>query len=274
MRNRGNMTDKQTEQSYRYPLLLTGTIDSGVYNNTGNLIKDISERLSQYENAIAGYIKDTPFDVIVFIENSGYKFNSEKFEKMAISCGKEFEFISGKVCVKEIMEHGKSYGDAYLITEALKKSKLLETCEYFYKITGRIFLKNSKRICKTVNKYRNEFIVYMGMGWCLTNIFKANKKDYLKVLGDVYNDCDEVTVNDIEISFYKRLMNANIELGSFETYPYFEGVMGATGRSYSGKYPERILRNVMARLHCFTKGSLTSKVILLAMKLKGAKGYE
>ena len=67
------MTDRQTEQSYRYPLLLTGTIDSGVYNNTGNLIKDISERLSQYENAIARYIKDTPFDAIIFIENSVFK---------------------------------------------------------------------------------------------------------------------------------------------------------------------------------------------------------
>ncbi len=112
------------------------------------------------------------------------------------------------------------------------------------------------------------------MGWCLTNIFKANKEDYLKILGDVYKDCDEVTVNDIEISFYKRLMNVDVEMGSFETYPYFEGTMGATGRQYSGKLPERILRNIMARFHCFAKGSLSAKVILFAMKLRGEKGYE
>lgn len=37
-------------------LLLTGTIDSGKYNNTGNLITDINERLSQYESAISRYI--------------------------------------------------------------------------------------------------------------------------------------------------------------------------------------------------------------------------
>ena len=258
----------------QYPLLLTGTIDSEVYNNTGNLIKDIQVRLTQYENAIERYIKDTPFNPIVFIENSGYKFDDMKFENMAADYGKNFEFISGKVCVEEIIEHGKSFGDAYLIAEALEKSQLLSTCQYFYKITGRIFLKNSKKICKTVNKYRNEFIIYTGMGWCLTNIFKANKEDYLRILEDVYKDCDEVTVNDIEISFYKRLMNADIEMGSFETYPYFEGTMGATGRSYSGKLPERILRNVMAWTHCFSKGSLTSKMLLLAMKYKGVKGYE
>ena len=262
-----NLTRKQ------YPLLLTGTIDSGVYGNTGNLIKDIKIRLMQYESSIGRYIEETPFDAIVFIENSGYAFDAEKFTKLAHKYNKEFEFISGEICIEEIKQYGKSYGDAYLISEALQTSKLLSPCEYFYKITGRIFLKNAKQICRTVNKYRNEFIIYCGMGWCMTNIFKANKEDYLKILGDVYHDCNEATVQDIEISFYKRLMTTNIKLDSFESYPYFEGKMGATGQNYSGKKPERIIRNIMARTHCFVKGSRTARVILFAMKLKKVKGY-
>jgi len=257
----------------RYPLLLTGTIDSGVYGNTGNLIKDVQTRLMQYESAIRRYIEETPFDAVIFIENSGYAFDVEKFVRLAHKYNKEFEFISGKIYVKEVKQHGKSYGDAYLISEALQKSELLSGCEYFYKITGRIFLKNSKQICTTVNKFRNEFIIYTGMGWCMTNIFKAHKEDYLKILGDVYHDCDETSVQDIEISFYKRLMAADIKLGSFESYPYFEGKMGATGQNYSGNKPERIVRNIMARLHCFAKGSRTSRIIRFAMKLKEVHGY-
>ena len=49
------------------PLLLTGTIDSSVYNNTGNIIQNVAERLNQYESSIEKYISSTPFDIIVFI---------------------------------------------------------------------------------------------------------------------------------------------------------------------------------------------------------------
>lgn len=107
------------------PLLLTGTIDSSVYNNTGNIIQNVAERLNQYESSIEKYISSTPFDIIVFIENSGYAFDELKYKKLAKIYGKEFEFIPGKICKDEILAHGKSFGDAYLIAEALEKSSLL-----------------------------------------------------------------------------------------------------------------------------------------------------
>ncbi len=254
-------------------LLLTGTIDSGKYNNTGNIITDVSERLSQYEESITKYITETPFTDIVFIENSDYPFDVEKFQKLAQANNKRFEFINGKVCKEETIKRGKSFGDAYLIYEAIEKSELLKECEFFYKITGRIFLKNSKKICKTATKYRNEFIIYTDMGWCLTNIFKVNKQDYINVLLDVYNDCDEKTTNDIEISFYRRLANSNIPLDSFTTYPYFDGIMGATGRNYSGNSIMRFVRNVLARIHCFKYKSKTSFLVKIMMKLTHMKSY-
>lgn len=254
-------------------LLLTGTIDSQVYNNVGNKITDTKVRLQQYETSLEKYITESVFTDIVFVENSGFQFDSTKFEKLACENNKRFEFISGKVCKQEIIEYGKSFGDAYLIYEGLQKSKLLENCEYFYKITGRIFLKNSKKICKTSNKYRNEFIVYEGLGWCLTNIFKANKEDYLKYLGDVWKDCNEKTVNDIEISFYRRLSASDMKISSFEIYPHFDGVMGATLRNYSGGIMERTLRNILARMHFFAYGARTSRLMKLALKFMGKKAY-
>lgn len=258
------MPDKLTNK--QYPLLLTGTINSEIYNNTGNLIKSVDVRLSQYENSIEKYITESPFNIIVFIENSGYPFDEARFKRLAFEYNKEFEFISGKICKEEVLAHGKSYGDAYLIAEALEKGVLLKNVDFFYKISGRIFLKNSKQICKTRDKYRNEFIIYQGKKWCFTNIFKANKSDYLRVLGNVYLDCDEKSVNDIEISFFNRLIAADIELGSFEVYPYFDGIMGATGEKYSGGFIERILRNFMSRLHFFSLGSRTSLLFAKVFK--------
>lgn len=67
-------------------LLLTGTIDSTVYNNVGNKIVDVNERLLQYESCIERYIKESPFTKIVFIENSGYPFDAKKFIAMAENC--------------------------------------------------------------------------------------------------------------------------------------------------------------------------------------------
>lgn len=264
---------RKADASYHYPLLLTGTIDSAVYQNVGNKIQDVRVRLKQYESSIERYICSTPFNPIVFIENSGYEFDSGRFETLAEAYHKQFEFISGTVCKAEVIRYGKSYGDAFLIHEGLQKSRLLKEEDFFYKITGRIFLKNSRQICRTRDKYRNEFITYTGMGWCLTNIFKANREDYLRVLDSVYEDCDEAKVRDIEISFYHRLVNSDMNPGSFETYPYFDGVMGATLRKYSGGGIERAVRNVMARCHCFTLRSPSSSVIRLYMKLRGMKGY-
>lgn len=257
-----------------YPLLLTGTIDANIYNNIGNRITDVNIRLEQYESAIYRYIKESPFNPIVFVENSGYDFDENKFKIYAEEFGKKFEFIKGKICYDEITKKGKSFGDAFLIYEGLIKSKLLSKSEYFYKITGRIFLKNANEIVKTKDKYRNEFICYTGLGWCLTNIFKCNKEDYLRELGDIYLECDETKVRDIEISFYYRLIKANMEIDSFETFPWFDGIQGATLQNYSGGGMERFIRNICAKLHVFKLNSISSKAIMLMMKLKRIKPYE
>lgn len=161
-----------------------------------------------------------------------------------------------------------------MIYEALEKSALLNESDVFYKITGRIYLLNSYEIYKTRNKYRNDFIVYDDMGWCLTNIFKANIADYKSVLADSWKDCDETVTKDIEITFYNRLKNSDIDIGSFLTYPYFDGKMGATLRNYSGGKAERVVRNLMARFHCFFIHSKMQNLLKLYMRIRGIKGYK
>ena len=43
-------------------LLLTGTIDSGIFHNVGNRITNTSVRLEQYVNSIKKYIEDSAYD--------------------------------------------------------------------------------------------------------------------------------------------------------------------------------------------------------------------
>lgn len=243
-------------------VLLTGTIDSGVYSNVGNKICNIEDRLSMYMNSVENYIKESAFDQIVFAENSQYEFPASDFYRMAERYNKKFEYVKCPSYVEDVLKHGKSYGEARLIDDALRNSELLKNCLTIYKITGRIFLKNSKKICKTIDKHKNEFIVYMCKKWCFTNIFKFNKQDYLKYWEKIWEKCDERTGKDIEKVFFEVIdKNRNLDVGCFSVYPYFDGIQGATLTPYSGNFIERRLRNVLCGLKVFTYGTLTSKVL-------------
>ncbi len=238
----------------RYPLLLTGTIDPG------NVKKiRVEQRLGEYEHAIERYINMTPFNPIVFAENSGYPFNAKKYEKMAEKQGKIFEYVQGSFCAEEVKNRGKGYGEGLLIYEGLKKS-ILNKEELFYKMTGRIFLKNSEAIIRTRNRHKNEFIIYDGMGWCMTWCFKANVEDYMKVLGDIYKECDDKKLRDIEICMWLRLQKADLDVGSFSEYPNIDGKMGDTQIAYTKSWLDWAIRNAMIKLGIFTMNSKMSSI--------------
>ena len=255
----------------QYPLLLTGTIDPRKYDG---VVKNVDERLKKYESSIERYICETDFNPIVFVENSDYPFNVDKYINMAEQHGKEFEFVQGTIRKEEVKAHGKGYGDALLIYEGLTKSVLLKDVDVFYKMTGRIFLKNSKSILKSRNKHRNEFITYDGMGWCMTYIFKSNREDYLCVLGDIYEQCDDKSLRDIEICFWLRLQKSGLDIGCFNSYPDIDGNMGETNKPYTRSQTERVMRSLMCKLGVFTINSFTSKIFWNTYSLfTGRKPY-
>lgn len=217
-----------------------------------------------YTESIEAYIKESVFDNIVFAENSYYDFPADRFFEMAKKYNKKFEWIKCPSYVEETIKHGKSYGEARLIEDALKMSALLQENSTIYKITGRIFLKNSKDICKTLNRHKNEYIVYMSKKWCFTNIFKFNRADYISYWDNCWKRCDEKLGNDIERVFFLILdENKNLDVGGFSVYPYFYGIQGATLEPYSGKKVERMFRSVLCKLGVFTYGTITSKMLNL-----------
>lgn len=253
-----------------YPLLLTGTIDPRSDGETRN----IEQRILQYEDSIARYICETRFDPIVFIDNSPYPFDECKYAELAKKNGKTFEFLRGTPCHEQVQQHGKGYGDGLLIYEGLTKSKVFKNVDVFYKMTGRIFLKNSDAIIRTRDRHRNEFIVYDGMGWCMTYLFKSNKSDYLQVLADTYLESDYEKLRDLEICFWLRLKKANLDIGSFSSYPNIEGRIGETDTPYTRSQMERYVRTIMMKIGMFTMNSNASKLIWgLYMRVSKRKPY-
>lgn len=216
-------------------LLLTGTINPSVFNNTNVKLISAQERLSQYVDSIKKYISLNMFSGIVFAENSGYDFPTEEIKKLANEHNSQFELVRVNTDVQKTIRFGKSYGEADCIEQGLLNSMLAKSEEYFVKCTGRVFISNLDTMCKK-HRNANRFVIREDTGWCYSVVFQMNIAEYLDKFGCVKELCDESNGVDIETAMYNVITKKNVKFRAFRTYPYIEGVCGTTGENYTREY--------------------------------------
>lgn len=229
-------------------LLLTGTIDPSVFNNTNVKITAADERLEQYVTSIKKYIDTQIFTNVVFVENSGAAFPREEIEAYARQKNQNFELIQIKTDVAKTIEFGKSYGEADCIEQGLLRSKLALEEEYFVKCTGRVFVRNIDKLCGKKQNV-NKFLFRDDMNWCYTLIFQMNIEEYKEHFFRSKELCNEPKGIDIEKSFYIIIMEDNIKFKCFRSYPDVEGMCGTTGTLYNEKY---VMKNFFTKLGLFS----------------------
>jgi hypothetical protein len=120
-------------------LLMTATIHT---KNTPHVkIRNDEERLFQYLCSLTAWIKLTNINTIVFCENSNTSFNFQKVIEFARMQGKTIEVLifNGN---QGSQKYGKGHGEGMIIKHAINNSENLDQDVSFYKITGRIFVKN------------------------------------------------------------------------------------------------------------------------------------
>lgn len=129
-------------------LLITGCID--VSNNIKYLkIKNKNDRLNQYLETIRWAIEETNFNNIIFCENSNYEYDFDSYvSKLKNINKKNFEYLTFKGDTKNTDKHGKGYGEGEIVKYAYNNSKFLKDSDYFYKLTGRLKIKNINKILK------------------------------------------------------------------------------------------------------------------------------
>lgn len=193
------------KQKCYYPLILTGTINPAVFSNNNVVLTDAEERLSQYCETLTRFLSDSPFDPIIFAENSGYPFPTEEFCALAKQNGKRFEYLYVETSVEKTAAFGKSYGEAVLISQALQSSRLLQGQEIIYKITGRVYLENGDKICHTADSGKSEFLTIRHRCSCQTVFFKLLRRDYENGLLNLPDYCNEASGLDVEHAIYNLL---------------------------------------------------------------------
>lgn len=222
----------------RYVLLLTGTIAPNLFkkpNDTSAVnvnLTDEKERLRQYETAITGYIENSAFTDVVFAENSGAAFDERKFRALAEERGKKFEYILRKLDdeqIERMKKRGKSYGEADLIDYAIKNSRLIKNTDVLYKVTGRLFLRNSKSL---VGKSTTAFIARNKIHWLDTQFCRLNLNDYFKYLSSSAPMMDDFHCGNIEHVWCVLLEKSAARVDSFRHYPRLSGTVGSSAKSY------------------------------------------
>jgi len=226
--------------------LLTGTINPKLFGTPNTKLINEKERLKQYRDAITQYLEKSNFDIIIFCENSNYKYNYSELKKIASKNKKILEIIKFIGNKQEMKNRGKSYGEGEIIEYALKTSKYLKKKDQtFYKITGRIFIKNINKILRYSNKENYFFSV--GKNHCVTLFFKCSVGFFRKNLMQSYKKCNEKEGRYIENQFYNAIFPNYKEIATFDHYPNYSGIAGTTGKKYGNKL-KWIIRSIQLKL--------------------------
>jgi len=229
-------------------LLLTGAIDIKEFNIPSTTITEVNERLSQYltsiDFAITHYHLITD---IVFCENTGFSFDYKPLKEKAIANGKNLEIISFIGDYSRIAQKGKGFGEGEIIKYALNTSKILVECSTFFKLTGRLIVKNMDQIVATTRSensfiYHPKTIYRMPVDHIETFFYKVDKSIYTENLMDAYEEVDEPRYRYLEHIFYERLFNFNFQ--SFKLAPQISGISGTSGESYISGTKATILEKI------------------------------
>ena len=229
-------------------LLITGAIDIRELNVPLTKIVDVNERLLQYtdslEYAITHY---KSISEIVFCENTDFIYDYAPLKNKAANFGKQLEILSFKGDYRNIQQKGKGFGEGEIIRYALDKSELLRQCDCFYKLTGRLIVKNMDKILAATSQkscfiYYPKTIYKISKDHIETYFYKAEKSLYINNLTDAYQEVDERHFQYLEHVFYHRLSKTGLR--SFNTVPLISGFSGTSGDAYEPVTKYRLMENI------------------------------
>lgn len=226
-------------------LLLTGAIDLRKYNVPFNSLVDYDVRLRQYLHSIEFAIDNySTIEKIVFCENTCYDYDFSLLSKKAKSKGKEFEYLTFQGNYDQIQKLGKGYGEGEIIKYALENSHLLKTESSFYKLTGRLIVKNMDRLIKTTHTsnafiFKQKEISDRPANYFETYFYKVEIALYKQYLIEAYLSCNDNEHKHLEHVFYDEL--SALQLRSFKFPPLVSGMLGSSGELYDTNFKKSLI---------------------------------
>ncbi|MCD8013364.1 MAG: hypothetical protein LUG99_09340 [Lachnospiraceae bacterium] len=227
-------------------LLITGCISVSADTPFVRVRKE-EERLEQYLATLKWALTSSPFDEIIFCENSCYDYDFEAFCQ-SLNNKKRFEYLTFEGDRNKTVKFGKGYGEGEIIKYAPNNSKFLKHRPFFYKITGKLIVDNIYDVAS--NTTENRFMNYCErIDKVDTKFYKVRTEDYIKYLQDAYYEVDDTNNMYLERVIRKYLKENNIKYKSFSCIPIIVGVSGTTGKEYKRPSVRRLgLYNFLCKM--------------------------
>ncbi|WP_194140889.1 hypothetical protein [Flavobacterium hungaricum] len=199
----------------------------------------MKEREKLHVAALKRWIIESNFETIIICDNSGYVY-SEQIVSLAFELGKVVEVLSFKGDTKKVEELGKGYGEGEIMNYILNNSIYIKKHEYFFKITGKLFVENIEKFIALKNidfafDHSYSFFWKSNKISCVfTNFYFANLNSFKSILKNEYLKVKDYDGFFLEHAYALALQNHN-KLNVISILPYITGISGSTGVNYSKK---------------------------------------
>lgn len=211
-------------------LVMTASVKTAKINQL--CIRDTEIRLKQYCDALRFYIKSKKFDKIVFCDNSNYGYEYDEEQRLAKKKNVLLEILKFSSNYELVEKYGKGYGEGEILKYVIENSCLLKEEEYFYKVTGRLIIKNISALVKKNNMTacfnRN---LYADKSFD-TRFWGIKKNDYIQCLLESYKRVNDDNGRYLEMCYKRDLEKATISYKSFNKFPIINGYSGTIGKKY------------------------------------------
>ena len=217
-------------------MLLVLTCSVNVSSSFTKLVNK-EERIRQYVDSFLYYINHSHFTDIVICENSLFDFSSYNLTELAKKNNKRIELLAFKGSTDLIREKGKGFGEGEIMKHVFENSFLLKEHSGFFKITGRVFIKNINTLIKKTIVKRNYFqqsrkrILYKIPAFD-TKIYYSTKELFKLYLIDAYKFVDDNKGDYLEYCYFNALKKNKLAIIPFKNYPRYSGVSGSSNSPY------------------------------------------
>lgn len=235
--------------------LMTGTITVSQHMKQVSLV-DAEERKKQYLDCIQWMIEQRFFKRIIFCENSGY--TGEGFENVCNLAKKNeifFEYLSFTADERETIKHGKGYGEAKILEYVMDHSQLIHCGEYFFKLTGRLKLRNMDRILKKQQLkkeyiYINRFFRHK-THYVDTRAFFMPVTVYESFFRTSYLKCDDASGIYLERVFFDIIKQQGLPARNTVSAFDYIGTSGSSGMLYEMSHTKFMIYDLLHKINYF-----------------------
>ena len=209
------------------------------------VVRDEHTRIQQYMCALVAWARARRVRRIIFGENSNTRFDFTRVVRYLETAGKEVELLvfDGN---KASPQFGKGFGEGEILEHVYAHSRLLRMTDTFYKVTGRLFVRNFDDVSDATrdrHAFRRKYGKPGNPSKVDTTFFKCGLDLFESRLMHAYRQVDDDKRMFIEHMYFNQL--SETEAGGFSLSPELVGQQASTGKVYA-EYDDEVVRAAAA----------------------------